>query len=57
MAFQQKYCVNVIERLFSEVLATFADHFCVLFFLTSYQWSKETAVALFQEDVAIVLVT
>ena len=36
--------------LCSKVLATFADHICLLHFLTISWWTKETAMISFKED-------
>ena len=38
-----------LKTLRSKFLATFADHRCLLRFLTSSQWTKETVMASFQE--------
>ena len=43
-----KICIVCIslKMLCSKVLATFADHLCLLCYLTSSPWTKETAMAL-----------
>ena len=41
----------LLKMLCSKILATFADHRCLLRFLLSFQLIKETATSSFQEDV------
>jgi hypothetical protein len=40
-----------IQKVLFKVLEAFADHHCLLHFLTSSQWIKETAIASFKEEV------
>ena len=44
------HCVDFVETLCSEVLVTFADHLWLLHFLTDFQWTKQTAMASFQNE-------
>ena len=48
--FQDMHCVAYIENALFKILVTYANHFCLLGFLTSSQWTKETVMAPFQED-------
>ena len=50
-----KICIAWLSSkiLCSKVLAAFADHLCLPYFLTSSQWVKETAMASFQEGQSV----
>ena len=42
--------VWILSKMLCSKVLTFADHLCLLHFLTSSQWTKETDMASFQED-------
>ena len=46
-----------LKTLCSKVLVSFADHHCLLYSVTSSQWTKETALAYFQLEECVQLMT
>jgi hypothetical protein len=54
-----RYALNVwisLKTLHSKVLTTFADHRCLLRFLTSSQWINGTVIASFKEKIGLEIV-
>ena len=45
--FLHMHCVDFGEIFYSEVLATFADHLCLIRFLTDFQWTNRQRNGLF----------
>ena len=48
--FQDMHYVSFVENTLFKSFGDITDHFCLLHFLTTSQWTKETVMASFHED-------